>query len=68
MKYKKRYVYLFAIPVVLITIFWYVFFINEVGISDVIRSIQLKVYIVLGFVIAISALHFAVKRYFKEKK
>jgi hypothetical protein len=67
MKDKKLLVYLIAAPVVMITIFLYIFFISEIEISDVIRSIKLKIYIVIGFIVSIAVLHLIIKHFFKEK-
>lgn len=67
MKDKKWLVYLISAPVVMITIFLYIFFISEIEISDVIRSIKLKIYIVIGFIVSIAVVHLFIKHFFKEK-
>jgi len=67
MKDKKWLVYFVSVPLIIITIFLYIFFFSEVGIDDVIHSIKLKMYIVLGFVIAITAIHLIVKNFYKYK-
>ena len=67
MKNIKSLIYLMTAPVIIVAVLLYILFISDIEIATVFRSIQLYVYIVIGFVVVISAIHFILIKIAKEK-
>ena len=64
MKYLKLnnwLIYLIGAPIIVIATFIYILLVSDLEIGAVFRSIQLYVYIIIGYIIVIASLHLFTK-------
>ena len=67
MKNNTSLIYLIAAPAIIIAVFLYIMFVSELELGAVLRSIQLYIYIVIGFIVVITSLHFIIKYFTRPK-